>query len=400
MKILMICEFFDDNLDYQENMLARAYAKAGHEVVVIASTITSLQDYVSDKDKGKGAGSETGCSWGKLVRLPFRINVLHRIKQFVPIRPLLDDFQPDLLFFHDIIPNLAEGVQYVTDNPRCAMIMDYHADASNSGANWLSRKILHGVLRKRMLDHARPHLRKILPVTPGGVDFLADLYGIPDSEMELLPLGTDQQFATQILSSDARGRIRNELGIGKDDLVVFTGGKFAPYKKTEDVITAIGKLHDLNIHAIIVGTADKAHLDYSKHVEELASQNPRIHMVGWQNRQGVYAHMSACDLAVFPASQSVLWQQSLGMGLPLILSERSAALRAEQNVRYLNRNDNLIILEPEQDLADQIASHLHSLAHDRPRLAAMSRGASQTATEILDYDTIAARTLHFANAAL
>jgi 1,2-diacylglycerol 3-alpha-glucosyltransferase len=397
MKILMVCEFFDDKLDYQENMLARAFGKADHEVLIIASTITSLQDYVADKDKGKGAPSEIDCDWGRLVRLPFRINLLHRIKQFTSIRPTLEAFKPDLLFFHDIIPNLTEGVRYVREHPRCAMIMDYHADASNSGANWLSRKLLHGVFRKKILDHARPYLRKILPVTPGGTEFLSEHYGVPVSEMELLPLGTDQQYAAQISDSDVRHRIRAELGIGADDLVVFTGGKFAPYKRTEDVLAAVSRLNGSAAHAIVVGSADAAHLGYAQHIENLAAENPRLHMVGWQDREGVYAHMAACDIAVFPASQSVLWQQSLGMGLPLILSERSEALRGVQSVGYLNRHDNLIVLDLEQPLTDQIASHLQRLSLDRPRLAAMSRGARQTAAEILDYDTIAARILSFAD---
>jgi 1,2-diacylglycerol 3-alpha-glucosyltransferase len=398
MKILMVCEFFDDKLDYQENMLARAFGKAGHEILVIASPITSLQDYVADKDRGKGTPSETNCDWGKLVRLPFQINLLHRIKRFTSIRPTLEAFKPDLLFFHDIIPNLTEGVRYVRDNPRCAMIMDYHGDASNSGANWLSRKVLHGVFRKAILDRARSHLRKILPVTPGGIDFLAEHYRVAASEMELLPLGTDQHYAARVLGSNARDRIRGELGIGADDLVVFTGGKFAPYKRTEDVLAAVARLNDNAVHAVIVGSSDAAHLGYARQIEKLAADNPRIHMVGWQDRQGVYAHMAACDIAVFPASQSVLWQQSLGMGLPLILSERSEGLRGVQNVDYLNRHDNLIVLDPQQPLTDQIAGHLQQLSLDRPRLAAMSRGARQTAAEILDYDAIAARILSFAGA--
>lgn len=42
MKILMICEFYDDVLEYQENLLAKYYALNGHEVTIITSTIRSI----------------------------------------------------------------------------------------------------------------------------------------------------------------------------------------------------------------------------------------------------------------------------------------------------------------------------------------------------------------------
>ena len=42
---------------------------------------------------------------------------------------------------------------------------------------------------------------------------------------------------------------------------------------------------------------------------------------GWVDAVDVYRMMDACDFAVFPASQSVLWQQALAMGLPLIVGQ-------------------------------------------------------------------------------
>lgn len=395
MKILMICEFFDDGLDYQENLLARAYHLMGHEVVIVASTILSLSDYVRDADLGKGERQEQAHDWGKLIRVPFQFNILHRIKRFKSILSVIEEVKPNLLYFHDIIPNLDEGVQYVRANPDCAMIMDYHGDASNSGANFLSRRVLHGIVRKRILDLARPYLRKILPVTPGSANFLRELYRVPDEEMELLPLGTNQLYAEEVLAGDARERVRTELGIAQDALVVFSGGKLSPYKRTQDLLSAVEGLSDLPIHVIVVGAADPAHGDYVASITKLAERNPKVHMVGWQDRAGVYAHMAASDIAVFPASQSVLWQQSLGMGLPLIVSERSQGLRGVQHVNYLNRHDNLIVLDPDVPLASQIETHLLRLATDHSARLRMAEGAKQTAADILDYAALASRTLEF-----
>jgi glycosyltransferase involved in cell wall biosynthesis len=395
MKILMICEFYDEALEYQENLLAKYYALAGHDVTIITSPIRSIQDYYHDRDRGKGERTEERTAYARVIRLPFRYNFLHRIKIFESITPIIEEVKPDLLYFHDIIPNILEGVRYVKRHPECPMIMDYHADSTNSGANWLSRRVLHGVIRKAMLDRARPYLKKIFPSVPAGMEFLHEYYGVSEAEMEVLPLGTDQQFAAQVLASDARERIRKELGIGDGEIAVFTGGKLTPLKRTEDLLAAVNSLNDPSIHVIVAGTADATLADYSAMIEGMAAANPNIHMVGWQDRAGVYDYMSASDLAIFPASQSVMWQQSLGMELPLIVSEWIMGNRGVQHVGYLNRYDNLIILDRAESYETQIAGHIRRLADDRAALAAMAEGARKTAAELLDYAIICATTLRY-----
>lgn len=398
MKILMICEFYDDVLEYQENLLAKYYALNGHEVTIITSTIRSIQDYYHDRDPGRGSRQEERTDHARVIRLPFRYNILHRIKIFESIANIIEEEAPDLLYFHDIIPNILEGVRYVKRHPDCAMIMDYHADISNSGANWASRYILHGVIRKWILDRARPHLKKIFPIVPAGFDFLRTYYDVTDAEMELLPLGTDQDYARAVLASDARQRIRARLGIEESDLAIFTGGKLTPLKRTEDLLMAVNGLDDTSIHIIVAGAGDPTLSDYLAVIERHSANRPNIHMAGWQDRSGVYDLMAAADLAIFPASQSVMWQQSLGMGLPLIVGEETELQRGVQTVGYLNRHDNLIILDPSRPFSAQIAEHVRRLADDRARLAAMAAGARRTAAEILDYNAICTTTLRYSSA--
>lgn len=393
MKILMVCEFYDANLEYQENLLAKYYTRAGHDVTIITSTIRSIQDYYLDRDRGKGERSEEITPHARVIRLPFEWNIAHRIKVFSLITPIIEQLEPRLLYFHDIIPNILEGVRYVKRHPECAMIMDYHADISNSGANWVSRAILHGVIRKFFLDRARPWLKKIYPIVPAGADFLRQYYGVRSSEMELLPLGTDQEYAHNVLTGDARKRIRSKLGIPDGALVIFTGGKLTPLKRTEDLLMAVNELNDPSVHVIVAGTGDPSFADYLAYVDSLSIGRSNIHRVGWQDRPGVYEHMAAADLAIFPASQSVMWQQSLGMGLPLIVGEQTELQRGVQSVGYLNRHNNLIILDPAVPFAGQIRTYIRQLGADRAYLASMSAGAKRTAAELLDYAALCETTL-------
>ena len=398
MKIVMVCEFFDETLEFQENLLAEYYVRNGHEVVVITSTFDSVFDYYNDRHDSSAPARTYVHNGFKVMKLKYRYNFLNRLRAYTSLNGILEQERPHLIFVHDIIPNLPEMVRYVRRHPDCKMIMDYHADYSNSGANWLSRKILHGVLRKRILDHARPHLEKIFPVVPAGFTFLEEVYGVPREEMELLPLGTDLEFGAQVRASGAREKVRADLGMASTDFVVFTGGKLEPRKLTERLFEAAAALARPDMHVIVVGTV--ADPQYESMLKQ-AAEGARVHFVGWQDKSGVYRHLAASDVAVFPASQSVLWQQSIGMGLPLIVSERSELINWHwQDVGYLNRHDNVLILDHERPLVGQIAEHLACLMDDRSELGRRSSGARETAAEILDWNELIKKTLRFNQPAL
>lgn len=395
MKIVMVCEFFDEELEYQESLLPKFYRARGIDVTVVTSTIRSVFEYVRDHDRGKAESVTYSTADCKIIRLPFRVNILNRIKVFPSLLPILQHEAPDLIFFHDIIPNVIEAAQYVLKNPACKMIMDYHADYSNSGKGWLSLNVLHKIIRKSILRRADPQISKYFPVVPGSEDFLHEVYGISKHRMELLPLGTDLAYGRKVKEEGEGARLRAELGITQDATVVFTGGKLNPLKNTEYLIDAIRSIEDAKLHLLIAGTPEPAMSDYAAVLRVRAAGDPRIHFRGWQDRPGVYRHMAASDVAVFPASQSVLWQQAIGMGLPLILGEYSVGSRHRQSAGYLDRHENVIFLDPHSDRAEQIAHHLKDLIRNPEKRARMSAGASLTASELLDWDRLVDQTLQF-----
>ena len=144
------------------------------------------------------------------------------------------------------------------------MIMDYHADYSNSGKNWVSCRILHGVIRKWFLDRARPHLARIFPVVPASAKFLHELYKVPHSEMELLPLGADVDLAREIRTRQEGKQLRESLSIPDEAIVVFTGGKLAPHKRTELLIEAVARLPQHKLHVVVAGEASEADQVYKR----------------------------------------------------------------------------------------------------------------------------------------
>ncbi|MBX3588571.1 MAG: glycosyltransferase family 4 protein [Ramlibacter sp.] len=393
MKIVMLCNFFNEALTYQENMLARFYVKHGHAVTVLASTFENLFDFVSDRYDPSWPNRDYVADGIRIVKRAYRWNILNRVRIFPPISELLQEIQPDLIFVHDIHMNLPEATQYKLAHPGTRLVMDYHADYSNSAKNWLSLKVLHGVIRKSVLDRARPSLDRIYPVVPASANFLAEVYGVTPEEMTLLPLGVDMDMARRIRLSDARDRLRLQLGIPPEGIVIFTGGKLDPLKQTDALIEAFRQCQHPNLFLVVVGESPPGNKSYGVQLRQQAIDIPNIFFTGWVSAEQLLEHMAMSDFAVFPASQSVLWQQAISMGLPALIGDRTAVRKGAQDVSYLNLRENIHVIDGSQPLVPQIVSEINRLAGDPALRKAMSEGALYTADHLLDWDRIGELTL-------
>ena len=389
MKILMLCDFYDESLEYQENLLVKYYRKHGHEVTVVASTFDSVFDYYNDRHDPAWPARTYFDHGAKIVKLRYRYNLLNRLRAYTRIDGLLRQESPDLIFVHDIMLNLPECVDYVKRHPACRMILDYHADYSNSGRNWLSLKLLHGVARRWFLDRARPYLSRIFPIVPAGAQFLHEIYGVPHGEMEVLPLGADVDLARDVHARGDGQRLRAEMGFAPTDLVVFTGGKLAPPKRTELLLQAVRSLPQLPLKVVVAGEASDADAGYKTQLLQAAA-GLDVRFAGWLGREDIYRHLDMADLAVFPASQSILWQQAIACGVPLICGDVG-----HQDISYLNLADNIVVLPREQIRADRLAEEIAAIASQPGRLRRMRDGAAQVAAEHLDWNRLIERTLRY-----
>jgi 1,2-diacylglycerol 3-alpha-glucosyltransferase len=389
MKIVMICDFYDESLEYQENLLVKYYLKHGHQVTVITSACDSVFDFVSDRIDPAARERTYEYGGAKIIRLAYRINFMSRLRMLAGVERVLTTEQPDLIFVHDIMPNVLDAISYLKHHPRCRMIIDFHADYSNSGKNWLSLKVLHGIVRKWLLGRARKYAQRIFPIVPASATFLHEVYGVPHAEMELLPLGADIELA-RVVKERGEGRsLRRAMGIGDCDIVIFTGGKLAPAKRTELLIEAYSRLSS-RPHLVIVGDSTAADADYKAHLLEAAKPFERVHFTGWLNSREIYSYLDMADLAVFPASQSILWQQAIGMGLPLIVGDTG-----HQDVSYLNLYGNIHVLRAHEIGAESLAAAIGRLINDANARQIMAAGACRVADEVLNWDRLIQRTLRW-----
>lgn len=390
MKIVMLCEFFNETLEYQENLLAKYYIKHGHQVTILTSTFTSVFDYYSDQHDNRWPAKEYETGGVKVIRFRFAFNLMNRLRRYTSIAVILEREQPDLIYIHDIMLNMLEAVAYKKRHAACKMIMDYHADYANSAKNWLSLKILHGVIRKWYLDRARKHFSKIFPIVPASMTFLQQVYKIPLEDMELLPLGADTDLGRDVRARGEGAIIRRQYHIPDDAFVMFTGGKLTPVKKTELLIEVFLGLADPALHLFVIGDSTAADKNYKAELVKLASGSPRIHFTGWLHSAEVYRYLEAANLAVFPASQSILWQQAISMHLPLVVGDTGG-----QDVSYLNPHGNIVTLPREEINVSGLRDVIRRLIVDRARLRQMGAGARQTTDELLNWDNLVHKTLRY-----
>jgi glycosyltransferase involved in cell wall biosynthesis len=114
-----------------------------------------------------------------------------------------------------------------------------------------------------------------------------------------------------------------------------------------------------------------------------------IRFVGWLGREDIYTYLNMADLAVWPASQSIMWQAAIGSGLPLIVGNVG-----HQSISYLNLERNIIILERDEIRADRLAAAIAEAT--RPdRLREMREGALRVADEHLNWNRLIERTLRY-----
>jgi len=393
MKILMLCEFYNETLEYQENLLVKYYRKYRHDVIVITSTYNSVFDYYNNVHDNTMPSRVYFDQGAKIIKLPFKFNFFGKIKKYTSIKQIVEQERPDLLYIHDIMPNMLEMIDYKKRNPHVKMIMDYHADYTNSANNWLSLNVLHKIIRKKLyMDPIRKHIEKFYPIIPGGVRFLNEVYKIPLQDMEILPLGADVDLVQKIKEGNKREILRKKHDIKNEDFVIFTGGKLTPLKSTHLLIEAFNKIKDNRLNLFIIGDSDKNNEDYKNRLIKLANGNSRIHFLGWKNNKEVYEYLFASNLAVFPASQSIIWLQAIASELPLIIGDFGG-----QSLDYINEFKSIIELNSTQINVTEIQKNIESIFNDKNKFNNMKKSATMTKDKYLDWNHLINNTLKFNN---
>lgn len=384
MKILHICLgcFYIDNYSYQENMLPKFHKELGYEVEIIAST-------VSFDDTGKACNvaprkytNEYGIP---VTRLEYAKMLPNSVGKFLRIYSefykTLNMAKPDIIFVHGCqFLDIRYIVKYAKNNG-VRIYVDNHADFSNSARNWLSRNILHRGIWKFCAQLILPYTKKFYGVLPARVEFLKKVYKIPENKVELLVMGADDSLVKKYSAIENKNAFRKAYNIADNEFLIVTGGKIDNEKwQVINLINAVKNLNEKKIKLIIFGTIVE---NMKKRI--LSSCNDeQIRYIGWLGNEDVYKCLAASNLAIYPGRHSVLWEQTVGLGIPLVV-------KYWEGTTHIDMQGNVVFIfnDTEEELKEKIMKVCE------PRTYKKMIGSSQKNATKFWYSSIAKRSIEY-----
>lgn len=368
--------FFTEGMTYQDNYLSHQNALDGHQVL-----------YVSNAEKYEnGITVPTGYQdivlpdGVRLVRLPY-VRVINRfisskVRKVRGLYRLLEDFAPDVILAHDLTYwSVLDVIRYKKDHPQVTLYADFHAMNDNSGTNWLSLHVLHRIFYRYLVQKALPYVKKYLYVASECKDFSMENYHVPESLMELYPLGgTLPDDDTYV---EVRARRRTELGVSESDRLYLHSGKLDALKRTDELLKAFSSVDDPHAVMAIIGKIPE---DRKNALQPLIEADPRIRYLGWKSGDELQEYLCAADLYCQPGTQSSTMENAVCNRCPVMVYPYPYYA---QDINY----GNLILVKTQDDMEQAFAQ----LKADPARLKVMSAASLRCAEELLDYRKLAAR---------
>ena len=378
MRILHLCLacFYIDGYNYQENVLPRINAKDGHEVLIIASTETFVDNMHLGYVKASEYTNEDGIP---VVRLPFRnlgIQLLTtKIRIYPDLYSKIEAFHPDIIMAHDLtFWSVRDVVKYKKANPAVTFYADTHTAIYNSGRNWLSLNVLHRLLYKSLIKKTIPYLKKYFYIGQKEKEFSLTNYHIPEGIMEFFPLGGIIPDADEY--QKIRRQYRSGLDITEQDKLFLHTGKLDVLKKTKDLLIAFHNVQNSTFKLAIIGSISK---DIKEEIEELIRLDNRVVFLGWKNQEDLFGYLCASDLYCQPGSVSATLQNAICCFNPIMSFPHTG---------YANLDvGNFIWVKDTNEMIDAFKR----LSSGEIDLKELQQCSEQCAREILDYRKLAAR---------
>ena len=383
MKVLHIClaAFYIDNFSYQENLLPKFHKKNGYDVEILASLVTF--DSNGEMSLLPSCSSYKNEDDIKVTRLnykkSFKSDVLRKYEGTYDEIVLSE---PDIIFIHGCqFSDMESIVRYKKKRPDIRIYVDNHADFSNSATNWLSKNILHKIIWKSSAKKILPYTEQFYGVLPARVEFLKEIYKVPDQKVSLLVMGSDDEFIKKYKENQNHSKeLKEKLNIPKEDFVIISGGKIDHAKRQIfNLIEAVKTIN--NVKLVIFGSVVK---DMEEEFLELV-KHPNVIYVGWINNEETYQYLSVADLAVYPGRHSVYWEQTAGMGIPMVVKywEGTTHIDVGGNCKFLYQNNS-----------NEIRSRIIELLDDREKYEEMLIVANGKGKSKFSYFNIAKKSLN------
>ncbi len=384
MKIVYVClcGLYMDGWGYQDNLLAKYHMSFGHQVTVITSdwVYSHEGEYIRTDQR-----EEMDHNGVKIRRISIRgnHNFTYKLKRYIGLYEKLEEEAPDLIFVHSSqFLDAAQIAKYAKRHPKVRIYVDNHCDYSNSATNWLSKNILHRIIWRRSAKLLEPYTEKFYGVLPARVDFLRELYGIREDKLALLVMGADDEKVASAGKPEVKTAVREKLSVGMDEFLIVTGGKIDHAKKqTLLLMDAVKQMNRPKVKLVVFGSIVD---DLKEEVLKRCTEDGQIQYIGWIDSDDTYPYFAASDLVVFPGRHSVMWEQVVAQGIPMICKYWDGTTHVDigGNVHFLY-----------QDSVDEITQKLEEVMDQPEVYQKMKEVAESQGMKVFSYREIAKRAI-------
>lgn len=382
-KILHIClnGSYTEGFNYQDNMLSKYHKHMGMDVTLFAPQWYRDNDGILRRTEQTDYVNDNGVRVFRLKQWKVNKKPNNRLKIYPELYKLIEHVSPDIIFLHNLqMLNTLTISKYLKKNSDVKLFIDNHADFSNSATNWLSKNILHSIIWKCCAHVIEPYTEKFYGVLPARVDFLKNVYGLPEEKCELLVMGADDEKAEAAKNPKVRENIRSRYGIEKDDFLIMTGGKIDQWKtQTLLLMEAVAKIDNHKVKLLVFGSITS---DLKEKFNSLCITNKVIY-VGWIAADDSYSYVEAADLLVFGKTLCVLGT-SLWAGKPMLI-------KYWDGTTHVNLGGNVEFLY--QDSTEEILEKIIELLDAPSKYQAMKSVAEDKGKEVFSYRKIAERSI-------
>lgn len=389
---IMVCAVYKDGQGYQENILPMKHKALGYDVDIITFDQGGEASHKSDKTAPYTYTPEHGIPVHVLAkRKPIWLDRIPRLRALpslyldktVGLCDKLEEIKPDIVFVHGIkLHDHYEVLKYAKRHPEVRLYADNHADYYNNPITGWQYRLLETLSPSKVGLRMSERAEKMWGVTPWRVKYLHDVYGVPEDKTGLLVMGGDEKYVDLANRDSIRHSIRAKYGIDDDAFLIATGGKIDRAKNTHMLIDAVNRLAETRkVHLLIFGRVEP------NMQGELQTDSPHITMAGWIPATDSYGIFQASDLAVFPGTHSVLWEQACASGIPGIFKDWDGGFS------HVDVGGNCEIIK--DITADKIYDSILHLMQDKNAYSEMLKAAREKATREFSYIEIAKRAVEF-----
>lgn len=386
MRVLHCClaAFYIDGYGYQENILPKMHKLQGHDVKIIASTETYIDNKTLGYVSPKNYLNEDGIPVSRVPYISSNLlssKIVRKLRLYKNLKNELISFSPDIIFLHDVqFLSVRQIVSYAKDNPKVKIFADCHTDFINSARTWISKNILHKLIYRYCASLIEPYTIQFYGTLPLRNIFLEEFYKIPKEKISLLELGADDSLYDFSNKKQIRIKVRQSLNISQDEFVIITGGKLDRRKNIHLLMEAVNQLSNKKIKLIVFGVPND---DMEPEINRL-SNGDGIIFLGWLTPQRVYEYFFASDLAFFPGTHSVAWEQVVGIGLP-------AVFKRWNNIQHVDVGGNCLFLDDIN--LDVLKNTITKIVFDKELYLKMKNVAMAQGVPRFTYSEIAKRAI-------